>query len=293
MVPKLGCSKSRCLAMVVAQGSTKALTTFDWPDGGTLQYLGRDQSIAETLVISLTVVVLNILGDDLAQVPFTERDHLAQTLLPDRAHEALSERIEVRASSRQPQRAHATCFEYLRKSAREQRVAVVNQIARAAQKAVARIGEAARNLLGQLAVNLVCDPSNVHTPTFQVDDEEHEIPNETGARHDFDGEEVCRRDCAPVGFQECLPTRPLAPLRRGLEARIDQDPLDRIAPDIVPDSKALHESACTASLDFRKPSLTRTWQALLLCTGAPNRDGASHRTSRRRASDTSATECLA
>ena len=47
--------------MVVAQGSTKALTTFDWPDGGTLQYLGCDQSITETLVISLTVVVLNIL----------------------------------------------------------------------------------------------------------------------------------------------------------------------------------------------------------------------------------------
>jgi hypothetical protein len=57
--------------------------------------LGRDQSIADTLVISFTVVVLNVLGDDLAQVPFAKRDHLAQTLLPDRAHEALSERVEI------------------------------------------------------------------------------------------------------------------------------------------------------------------------------------------------------
>jgi hypothetical protein len=84
MVPKLGCSKSRSLAMVVAQGSTKALTTFHRPDGATSQYLGRDQSIAESLVISFTVVVFNVLGDDRAQAPFAEWDHLAQTLLPYR-----------------------------------------------------------------------------------------------------------------------------------------------------------------------------------------------------------------
>jgi hypothetical protein len=69
--------------MIVAQGSTKTLATFHYPDSAAIQYLGRHQSIAETLVISFTVVVLNILGDDLAQVPFAERDHLAQTLLPD------------------------------------------------------------------------------------------------------------------------------------------------------------------------------------------------------------------
>ena len=114
MVPKLGCSKSRDLAMVLAQRSTKALATFHECDGATSQYLGRDQSIPEPLVISFTVVVRNILGDDLAQgVPFAKRDHLTQALLPNRSNEALCKGVQVWATRRQPDGSYTGGLQYL------------------------------------------------------------------------------------------------------------------------------------------------------------------------------------
>jgi len=45
---------------------------------------------------------------------------------------------------------------------------VVNQVARAAQKAVARIGEAARDLLRPLAVTFLSNPGDMYASTLQA-----------------------------------------------------------------------------------------------------------------------------
>src|SRR6266852_8231591 len=54
-----------------------------------------DQLVRKALVISLTVVMLDVLRDRPAEMTFAERDHSAETLFLDRAHEALRVRIRV------------------------------------------------------------------------------------------------------------------------------------------------------------------------------------------------------
>ena len=55
-----------------------------------------DQFVAQALVILLTVVMLGVLRNRPAEMTFAERDHSAETLFFDRAHEALRVGIRIR-----------------------------------------------------------------------------------------------------------------------------------------------------------------------------------------------------
>ena len=57
-----------------------------------------NHAVSEALVIPLEVVVRDVFGDDLAQVPLAEGDDEPQAFLADRADEALGVRVQVRAS---------------------------------------------------------------------------------------------------------------------------------------------------------------------------------------------------
>ena len=52
-------------------------------------FIGHNQAVAETLVVSLAVIVPNELVNSLAQSAFTKEDHSAQAGLLDAANEAL------------------------------------------------------------------------------------------------------------------------------------------------------------------------------------------------------------
>jgi len=62
-----------------------------------------EQLVVESLVVSLTMVVLDVLVNDQAQVTFTEHDESVEALLLDRAHKpVLSEnRIVVKLPIRE------------------------------------------------------------------------------------------------------------------------------------------------------------------------------------------------
>jgi hypothetical protein len=56
----------------------------------------------KALVIPLTVVVLDVLRDSPAEMAFTERNHAVETLMLDRAYEALRIGVRVRRLKRRP-----------------------------------------------------------------------------------------------------------------------------------------------------------------------------------------------
>ena len=72
------------------------------------------------------------------------------------------------------------------------------------------------------------DPAGV-----QAHHEEDEVSDETGGREHLSGEEVGGGDPIPVGRQERLPGSSLSALGRRLDAMVIEDPLDRVAADLV------------------------------------------------------------
>ena len=66
--------------------------------------------VVESLVVSLTLVMLDVLVDDEAHMPLAERDDTMEALFFDRPDEPLGIGVEIRTLRRQPDWPHiATC----------------------------------------------------------------------------------------------------------------------------------------------------------------------------------------
>ncbi|HEU4734680.1 MAG TPA: hypothetical protein VFT22_42610 [Kofleriaceae bacterium] len=83
------------------------------------------------------------------------------------------------------------------------------------------------------AIRLPDHAADLHPPGLEVDHEQHEVANEPRQREHLDREEVRGGDRAQVRADERLPRHPLAPRGCGLKAMSLQDPLDRVATDLV------------------------------------------------------------
>ena len=103
--------------------------------------------VVESLVVSLTMVMLDVLVDDEAQMPLAERDDTMEALLFDRPDEPLGIGVEIRALRRQPDWPNIATCQDLAKDPRVEGIAVMNQLARGPQEAVDRIGQIAGHLL--------------------------------------------------------------------------------------------------------------------------------------------------
>ena len=131
--------------------------------------------VVESLVVSLTMVVLDVLVDDEAQMLLAERDDTMEALLFDRADEPLGIGVEIRAFRWQPDWLNIATRQDLAKDPRVEGIAVMNQLARGPQEAVDRIGQIAGHLLHPSAIGLWVDPGDVHPAGLQRDHEEDEI----------------------------------------------------------------------------------------------------------------------
>ena len=189
--------------------------------------------VVESLVVSLTMVVLDVLVDDEAQMPLAERDDTMEALLFDRPDEPLGIGVEIRAFRRQPDWLNIATHQDLAKDPRVEGIAVMNQLARGPQEAIDWIGQIAGHLFHPLAVGLRVDPGDVHPAGLQLDHEEDEIPPKTGQGEHLDREEIGGRQAFPVRLQERLPRRALVPLGSRGEPVVVQDPLDRVPGDVV------------------------------------------------------------
>ena len=73
---------------------------------------------------------------------------------------------------------------------REQRIAIVNEVASSYQGTGLDIGEIASHLLHPLAIRSWRNPGNLNSTALQLDDEEHEVPDQARAREHFNAKEV-------------------------------------------------------------------------------------------------------
>ena len=107
--------------------------------------------VVESLVVSLTMVVLDVLVDEEAQMPLAERDDTMEALLFDRPDEPLGRGVEIRAFRRQPDWLNIATHQDLAKDPRVEGIAVMNQLARGPQEAIDWIGQIAGHLFHPLA----------------------------------------------------------------------------------------------------------------------------------------------
>src|SRR4051812_17833031 len=84
---------------VIIEESAEPLLTMNAAD--TLEReCAFDQLVRKALMIPLTVIMLDVLGDRPAEVTFAERDHPIEALVLDRAHEPFGIRIRIRRLKR-------------------------------------------------------------------------------------------------------------------------------------------------------------------------------------------------
>ena len=114
--------------------------------------------VVESLVVSLTLVMLDVLVDDEAQMPLAERDDTMEALFFDRPDEPLGIGIEIRTLRRQPDWPNIATCQDLAKDPRVEGIAVMNQLTRGSQEAVDRIGQIAGHLHGVAVTGPVFGP---------------------------------------------------------------------------------------------------------------------------------------
>jgi hypothetical protein len=131
----VGCQKSIatescCVPIVEIENATEPLSSHDAavPVNPRLDY----KPIAKPLVVSLEVIVLDILGNQLAQMPLAEWYDAPQAFLAEGAHSSFREGVQVRASGRQLDDLYARGLEDFVELLREHRVMVVNEISHVA-----------------------------------------------------------------------------------------------------------------------------------------------------------------
>jgi hypothetical protein len=102
----------------------------------------------------------------------------------------------------------------------------MNQIPLPNKQTIDGIALVPADLAHPQSVGLSSNPSDLHTSTGQVDEEEHHEAQSATSPY-FHGEEVSCAQQFPVTAQELLPARLTVPLRGWLDAVFFQDTGDR------------------------------------------------------------------
>ena len=85
--------------------------------------------VVESLVVSLTMVLLDVLVNDEAQMPLAEQDDTMEALFFDRPDEPLGIGVEIRTLRRQPDWPTIATCQDLATDPRVEGIAVMNQLA--------------------------------------------------------------------------------------------------------------------------------------------------------------------
>ncbi len=112
-------------------------------------------------------------------------------------------------------------------------VTVVNQIAKAFEESPAVSRFVARDLAHPLAGRVGCDSCDLDSARSDVDEEEHEVGDESGVGPDFDREEVGRGKHVLVRIDELLPRRLGLTFGSRLDAVALENVADRRVADLV------------------------------------------------------------
>ena len=118
---------SHGFSLVELEDATEPLATLDGTHSGSASARHWDD-VSDALVGAFVLVVLDVLGDDVAQVPVAQGDDVAQTLLANGPHEPLRVGVEVRGPRGKANELDARCGEGALEVRGVQRVAVDDEV---------------------------------------------------------------------------------------------------------------------------------------------------------------------
>jgi hypothetical protein len=159
-------------------------------------------------VIALALVVLDMFTDRASQVRFPDRDNLRQTLRLDRSNEPLGVGVQVRTAARKPHGAHPGRLERFSERFREQRIAIVNEMAAPKQEPVFAVRPIPGDLMHPASMVAAREEPQVRSfyhkriagglkPIQALVAVErkllHSIHGMWSSNRDFDGEKFCAR----------------------------------------------------------------------------------------------------
>src|SRR6266446_850861 len=155
------CVASSGGSMIVAEQSTEALPPYYWTRLA-INVLPGYQSVIESLMIPLRMIVGQVLVDRIRQGAFPQQDHLLQRLLLDGAYKPFAVGVQVRTARRQEERFYPTVLEQCIERLREFRVPVVDQVAFPQQESIKWICQLSSTLLHEGGGGMRSDARNLH-----------------------------------------------------------------------------------------------------------------------------------
>ena len=178
------------------------------------------RDVADTLMGTARVVVLEVLSDQPTQVPLAEWHHAREQLAPDAANEPLGESIQVRRKRRQLDRLNPSMAKHIACLFRKDRIVVQDEVSLVTQESVEVVGEFAEDVGAPQAVALLHDPTEGDDSGLEIDDEENLVAHKPLLGEDLNVEEVGGTDMTHVGAKERRPRVPAS--RLGLDALLAQ-----------------------------------------------------------------------
>ena len=109
---------------------------------------------------------------------------------------------------------------------REQRITVVDEVFRTAEKPMDGIGQVARNLLHPFPARIDLNPGDFNSAGLDLHDEEHHVANRSEDPENLDAKEIAGIQRLPVHLHEPLPGSLLLALWGRLNSGIGQDVRD-------------------------------------------------------------------
>ena len=128
-------------AIVESQQSAESFHAPDRADIGTVWLGGLDQSVVESLMIPLRVIVSGVFQGCFAKRPFAEEKHSTETLVLDRPDEPLGIGVQVGRAWRQSDDLDAGIVQEIPEIRRELRITVEDQELLLCEETVDRVGD--------------------------------------------------------------------------------------------------------------------------------------------------------
>jgi hypothetical protein len=180
-------------------------------------------------MVSLDVVMLNKLVDNGIQMTLAKWNNMPQALGFDRTHKSFGKRVQVGTVCRESQEFDIGRGQELLEVVRVQWVSVDDEVAETIEWAGDGIGQVARDLRHPRAVGMGRDARDVDSTRLEVDDEENQVTYEAADGEDLDAEEVRGGDGTPVRLEKRVPRHGPSAHRRGLDAVLLENALNRRA----------------------------------------------------------------
>ena len=176
---------------------------------------------------SLDMIVLRVLVDDVPQMSFTKNYHPIEALGFYREYESLGVRIQIQTSRWQTHRPDSGLLKKFQEALCVQRISIVNQESLSPKETVEPLDKVTSDLMHPETIRRRSNAGDLHSPSWQVDHEEHHVAHESDARSDLHREEVSCHQRFPVHSQKLLPWHVLGSLRRRFDPLLLEDAADR------------------------------------------------------------------